>query len=82
VIAIDGLKVSGVNLDARIASYPAGAMVKVHLFRRDELMEFDVTLNPAPEDTCYLKIADSQDPTAEERRESWLGKRESAMKSN
>ena len=46
LIAIDGLRVSGnpSNVDTLLCRYRVGDRVKVHAFRRDELMEFDVTL--------------------------------------
>ena len=72
VIAVDGLKVSGGNLDARIASYPVGATLKLHAFRRDELMEFSVNVRAAPEDTCHLALTAVVDDAIKQRRESWL----------
>jgi predicted metalloprotease with PDZ domain len=46
IIALDGLRVSGnpSNLDALLARYQVGDMVTAHVFRRDELMVFVVTL--------------------------------------
>jgi predicted metalloprotease with PDZ domain len=46
VIAVDGLRVNGnpSNLDQLFARYRVGDVVTVHAFRRDELMQFDVTL--------------------------------------
>jgi predicted metalloprotease with PDZ domain len=46
VIAVDGLRVNGnpSNLDALFARYRVGDTVTLHAFRRDELMEFSVTL--------------------------------------
>ena len=46
LIAIDGLRVNGnpANVDNLLCRYRVGDKVKVHAFRRDELMEFDVTL--------------------------------------
>jgi predicted metalloprotease with PDZ domain len=32
----------------------AGERVRIHAFRRDELMEFEVRLKPASADTCVL----------------------------
>ena len=75
IIAVDGLKVGGAGLDARIASYSVGETVKAHAFRRDELMEFNVTLKPAPEDTCYLAIASNEDATFTAKREAWFGRK-------
>lgn len=46
LLAIDGLRVAGnpSNLDALLARYRVGASVKIHAFRRDELMTFKVRL--------------------------------------
>jgi predicted metalloprotease with PDZ domain len=46
LIAVDGLRVNGnpSNLDQLFARYRVGDAVTVHAFRRDELMQFDVTL--------------------------------------
>ena len=73
VLAVDGLKVGGGNLDARIASYPVGTLLKLHAFRRDELMEFGVTLQTAPADTCHLTLMDTHDDAIRQRQDSWLG---------
>ena len=73
VLAVDGLKVGGGNLDARIASYPVGTLLKLHAFRRDELMEFGVTLQAAPADTCHLTLMDTHDDAIRQRQDSWLG---------
>ncbi len=50
VVAIDGLRVSGGSLDALLARHQPGDRVSVHAFRRDELLQVDVTLatEPAP----------------------------------
>jgi predicted metalloprotease with PDZ domain len=46
VIAVDGLRVNGnpSNLDQLLARYRVDDTVTVHAFRRDELMQFEVTL--------------------------------------
>ena len=73
VLAVDGLKVGGGNLDARIASYPVGTLLKLHAFRRDEMMEFGITLQAAPADTCHLTLMDTHDDAIRQRQDSWLG---------
>jgi predicted metalloprotease with PDZ domain len=37
LIAIDGLRVTGANLDTLLGRYLPGAKVEIHAFRRDEL---------------------------------------------
>ena len=44
LVAMDGLRVTGANLDTLLRRYRADDKVTVHAFRRDELMTFDVTL--------------------------------------
>ena len=43
LVALDGLRTTASNLDALLARYTVGDTVKVHAFRRDELMTFNVT---------------------------------------
>lgn len=72
LIAMDGIRVTASSLEKMIASYPAGAAVQIHAFRRDELREFHVTLKAAPQDTCVLTIDQSADPATVTARRSWL----------
>lgn len=57
LVAMDGLRVTGANLDTLLQRYCAGDNVTVHAFRRDELMTFDVTLRAesAPQFGLTLK---------------------------
>ncbi len=57
MVALDGLRLT--DLERALAGRAAGEVVAVHAFRRDELMRFDVELQAAPEDTCYLALADA-----------------------
>jgi predicted metalloprotease with PDZ domain len=75
IVAIDGLKVGARTLDQRLTGRNPGDVVRVHAFRRDELMEFTVELRAVPADTCTLVIRGS-DRTASERRRRWLSDRE------
>ncbi|WP_024301731.1 M61 family metallopeptidase [Pseudogulbenkiania sp. MAI-1] len=54
VVAIDRLKAS--DLDKALARFQPGETVKLHAFRRDELMTFNVRLQAAPADTCRLVL--------------------------
>ncbi|MFA7096424.1 MAG: PDZ domain-containing protein, partial [Gammaproteobacteria bacterium] len=73
ILAIDGLRATHTNLEGLLASRVPGDRIKVHLFRRDELMEFDVTLRAAPHDTCYLRQQPDLDAATQARLASWLG---------
>lgn len=73
LVAIDGLKATQDNLEKRIARRDPGDPIEIHAFRRDELMRFNATLQPAPADTCDLwSIPDPADPIRQ-RRQAWLG---------
>ncbi len=50
-----------------------GTTVRVHAFRRDELLELDVKLHAPPDDTAYLSIIPSAPADAVDRRKAWLG---------
>jgi predicted metalloprotease with PDZ domain len=71
VVAVDGLKVGGKNLDERLARYKPGNVAVVHAFRRDELLQLKVTLRARPLDTCALAVIAS-DRAAANRRRAWL----------
>ncbi|TDN67714.1 PDZ domain-containing protein [Paraburkholderia sp. BL10I2N1] len=70
LVAIDGLRVTGSNLDALLSRYLPGAKVEVHAFRRDELRTAQVKLD-GPEVTRYkLSVTDKR--AARNWRERWL----------
>jgi predicted metalloprotease with PDZ domain len=71
VIAVDGLRVNGATLDKRIRSYPVGSAVTLTVFRRDELMTFQVTLQPQEKNTCVLTSL-NEPAEAVARRNAWL----------
>jgi len=71
LVAIDGLKVTGKNLDQRLARYGPGGIARVHAFRRDELLEVEVELRASPIDTCTLETIASE-RSAVNRRRAWL----------
>jgi len=72
VIAVDGIRATAKNIDQLIAQVSAGKTVSVHAFRRDELMLFDVTPEPAPSDTCRLWVLDKITDSQKQARQSWL----------
>lgn len=73
LIAVDGLRVTGSNLDTLLSRYLPGATVEVHAFRRDELRLVRVKLD-GPEVTRYKLIAAEAKRGAPARRarERWL----------
>jgi predicted metalloprotease with PDZ domain len=70
LVAIDGLRVSQRNLEQRLAALRPGDRVRVHAFRRDELLGCELVLAAPAADTCYLTAGG----TAAQRRlrEGWL----------
>jgi predicted metalloprotease with PDZ domain len=73
LIAIDGIRVTRDNLDGLVAKVQPGAEVVVHAFRRDELMAFQARPQPAPLDTCELRILPDAPAESSHRRARWLG---------
>ena len=74
LIAIGGLRVTERNLAKRLARIDAADAVPATVFRGDELLEFQLTVAEAANDTCSLGLEEKLDAAALARRESWLGK--------
>jgi predicted metalloprotease with PDZ domain len=72
LVAVDGLRASAEHLEKLCETRTAGERLAVHAFRRDELIEATIVVEPAPLDTCWLALAASAPPEAVARRESWL----------
>ena len=72
IVALDGIKVNKERLEKLVNTYLPDDTVKIHAFRRDELMEFDVQLTEAPLDTCYLEINASASKEQNTNRQNWL----------
>lgn len=72
IIAIDGLKTTAQNLERMVGSKAPGAQLHVHAFRRDELMEFTLVAQPAPDDTCYLSLQTKPGKRSRQLLETWL----------
>jgi predicted metalloprotease with PDZ domain len=73
VVAVDCLRATRANLDALLAEHGPNEAVAVHVFRYDELMEFNVVLQAAPVDTCVLTLTEDVDDAVRARRAAWLG---------
>ncbi|MFN3984224.1 MAG: M61 family metallopeptidase [Rhodocyclaceae bacterium] len=72
VIAIDGLRASTAGLDAWLARRRAGEKVDIHVFRRDELLRFEVQLDPAPAQSAKLALKPGAPAQAVKLRKQWL----------
>lgn len=72
VLAVDGLKVVAGNLESQLARRRPGDRLRVHVFRRDELMEFQVTLAEAPRQRIRLGLAKRASASARALRQGWI----------
>ena len=71
IVAINGIRAS-TDLQSALASYDYRSVVQIHAFRRDELMTFELELQPAPATTCFLSL-DSEATEVQQRvRAAWL----------
>jgi len=73
LVAIDGIKATSDAVAAVLTRGTPGSVVRVHAFRRDELITADITLAVAPSDTCVLTLAASASADVLARRQAWLG---------
>ncbi|WP_144109987.1 M61 family metallopeptidase [Paraburkholderia sp. BCC1886] len=71
LIALDGLRVNGGNLDALLLRYQPGTTVEIHAFRRDELRSVQVKLD-GPEVARYKLSVGDKRAAARKARERWL----------
>lgn len=79
IVAVDNLRATRANLDALLAAYVPNEEVTVHVFRRDELMAFVVTLHAPLADTCVLSLMKEVDDTVRTRRDAWTGVQEGGL---
>jgi predicted metalloprotease with PDZ domain len=71
LVALDDLRITASNLDALLTRYRVGDVVQFHVFRRDELMSFEVHLQPDTSPKVTLAMLDK--PVAAARlRDAWL----------
>jgi predicted metalloprotease with PDZ domain len=71
LVAIDGLRVSGTNLDGVLSRYRVGDAVALHIFRRDELLLLQLTLRADDAPAVVLDI-ESKPAAALKLRTAWL----------
>jgi len=67
IIAVNGLKLTLAKLEQGLLLAGVGELWKIHAFRRDELMEFDLELSAAPVNTVVLQAGEQHQP-----RKDWL----------
>ncbi|WP_118184956.1 M61 family metallopeptidase [Paraburkholderia phosphatilytica] len=71
LIALDGLRINGGNLDALLARYLPGDKVEIHAFRRDELRVAQVKLDGPDVQRYKFAITDTR-AAARKARDAWL----------
>ncbi|MDO6526691.1 PDZ domain-containing protein [Motilimonas sp. 1_MG-2023] len=59
LIAADNLQVNA-QFEQQLQSYSVGAVIKLHWFRRDELMQGELRVTEAVKDTVSLSISDAE----------------------
>lgn len=72
VVAIDGIKATAKNFDKLTSQRAVGSKLKLHAFRRDELMVFDVRLQAASADRCKLSLKKAMNRNVRLRLNQWL----------
>ncbi len=72
LIAINGLRVSSETPSKALLPFTAGDRVSVHAFRRDELLQFEVTLEKRPVTNWKIVESDQSDDRSKARRARWL----------
>ncbi|MBT8080225.1 MAG: PDZ domain-containing protein [Gammaproteobacteria bacterium] len=71
-VAFDGRKLTAADLDRTLRDHYPGDVVTISVFRRDEFMQFPVTLAEPPDDTCFLVIDDNAGDVAVGKRSAWM----------
>ena len=74
LVAVDGLRMNERGLEAMLARRRPGERVRVHAFRRDELMEFEVTLEAPPAMEAHLAAMPRTGARAARLLSQWLGR--------
>ncbi|TMS59126.1 M61 family metallopeptidase [Imbroritus primus] len=69
LVALDGLRIAGDQLDRMLARYRPGDLVEIHYFRRDVLGVAEVLLRPDHNTAYRLALA----PGRHALRQHWLG---------
>lgn len=70
VIAVDNIKATKTTLEKTIQTYTPASQIILHVFRRDELMTFNLTITASKNDTYYLEF--EKKLKSNYNRDSWL----------
>ena len=72
LVAVDNLRLNEKQLEKYIEATPPGKSIMIHAFRRDQLMVFKVSPQPAAADTCVFYLAESVPAEQKARFNAWL----------
>ena len=72
IVAIDGHRIDETRFAQRLSERQAGAVAKVAVFRRDELLEIPVTLAEPPADVPAIVPREGAKPEQIALRDAWL----------
>jgi predicted metalloprotease with PDZ domain len=72
LIALDGIKITSSNLDQLLERAQIGQRNEIHVFRRDELMRFNVEMIASEPNSCYLWLLDSAGHEELARLQDWI----------
>ncbi len=73
LVAVGGLRATAAGADDMLRRARIGEPLEIVAFRRDELMRFSVEPEPAPADTCELRLLADVPEERLMRRAAWLG---------
>lgn len=73
LVAVDGLRITPANWNARLQALQPGRAYELHVFRNDELLRLSLQAEAAPADTWTLTLEGQATGTVLARRQSWLG---------
>ena len=72
IVALDGLRADDKSIKALLERRNAGDTVRLHVFRRDELLAFDVELGPVSADEVSLRIDEKTPARVKRLRDGWI----------
>lgn len=72
-VAFDNVRLTAANLDQHLREHLPGDKVPVTVFRRDEVLQLQVKLATAPEDTAWLTLDNDVTDSVRLTRGKWLG---------
>ncbi|MBT8132331.1 MAG: PDZ domain-containing protein, partial [Gammaproteobacteria bacterium] len=72
LVAINGMRVTPSSYKEILGRYRAGDTIEVDVFRRDELHQVSVELDPPPLSAVRIEIDSSASDKAVKARQAWL----------